>query len=444
MRKSLCVGILKESRGIERRAPLTPPDVRWLVKRGIAVEVESSAERIFTDAEYKKAGAKVVRRCQKATLLCGVKEPHIDTFYRDKICMVFSHTIKGQPNNMPLLTACLGRNITLIDYERIVDVHGRRLVYFGRFAGICGLVDSLSYLGTKLSWKGYKNPFSSLKPAYAYGTLKTLKNAMADVDTGIRTKGFDARLAPFIIGITGHGSVSQGVQEILKIVNPIEIHPREMVQFVKRHQGKCRKIYKIVFLREEKFRARDRKGFYFEEYLEHPERFESNLDVYLPYINALIHTSYWDKRYPRMVSRETIRSLWRKKPFRLDFIGDIACDVDGSIALTYKTTTRENPTFTYDPGTKTFIDGYASKGITVMAADNLPSELPGDASSEFSRLVRDYVYQIAAHGVRDLTNHIALPAEIRKAVITQGGKLTGEYQYLSKWLQKRTVLQYSR
>ena len=172
MRKNLVVGILSETHDkLERRTPLTPTDTRWLIKKGVKVEVESSKIRIFKNEQYKKAGAKVLDRCKEANLLLGVKQPEASNIHKDKIYMVFSHTIKGQPENIPLLKQFKKRRVTLIDYEKITDLHGRRLVYFGRFAGICGLIDSLHYLGKKLEYKGIKNPFEAIKPAYQYGSL---------------------------------------------------------------------------------------------------------------------------------------------------------------------------------------------------------------------------------------------------------------------------------
>ena len=433
MRKSLVVGILRETKEGERRAPLVPSDVKWLVKRGISVEVESSNKRIFSDKDYKKGGAKVLDKFRRASLLVGIKEPIPDNIYPGKIYMVFSHTIKGQPENLPLLNACLEKKITLIDYERIVDLHGKRIVYFGRFAGICGLVDSLHYLGKRLEWEGIKSPFLKIEPAYKYGSLKNVKKAMSEVDRSIQRQGFEKKLSPFIIGISGHGNVSMGVQEALALLDPVEIHPKDMLQFVRHQRGMTHKVYKIVFLREEKFRTKDKRGFYFEEYLRSPKRFESNLDVYLPHLNILIHTSFWDRQYPRMVTKEMVYKLARRKPFRLKFIGDISCDINGSIQLTHKATSFSNPTFTYEPKRKVFLDGYRSSGITVFAVDNLPSELPKDSSIEFSSHIRDYVYQIAAHGMRNVTYHVALPREIRKAVITEGGRLTKEFNYLEKY-----------
>ena len=108
--------------------------------------------------------------------------------------------------------------------------------------------------------------------------------------------------------------------------------------------------------------------------------------------------------------------------------------VRGSIEITHKATSRENPVFTYNPAKKKFVDGYKSEGVTVLAVDNLPAELPGDASDDFSGLIRDYVYQIAAHGVTDITGHMAIPAEIRRAVVAQDGKLMKSYSYLRKYI----------
>jgi alpha-aminoadipic semialdehyde synthase len=434
MRENLTIGILKETKEFEHRTPLVPSDAEWLIRRGIPVEVESSSSRIFNDKEYEKAGASIVQKSRDARLLVGIKEPRVHDLHAHKIYMVFSHTSKGQTHNMPLLKACLKKKITLIDYEKIVDLEGRRLVFFGRFAGVCGIVDSLHYLGRKLKWRGIENPFSFIQPAYEYDSLDDLKRAFEEVEEHILRKGFAREISPFIIGITGHGNVSRGAQEVLELFKPLEIHPRNMMEFIEKQRKQRHKIYKIVFLREEKFRSKMGKGFYFEEYLRHPGNFESNMDVYLPYINILLHTAYWDSTYPRLVTKRMINRLSMKDPFRLEFIGDLSCDIEGSIEITHKSTSPSKPTFTYNPARKKFIDGYESEGVTVLAVDNLPAELPRDASDDFSGLIRDYVYQIAAHGIDDITNHMAIPGEIRHAVVTEGGRLTKNYAYLRNYI----------
>ncbi len=436
MRKPFVVGILKEIKLQERRTPLTPTDVLWLRRRGIQIEVQSSRERAFRDKEYERAGARVVEKFNKATLLIGVKEPRPNNLYPNKIYMVFSHTIKGSKKNMPLLLACLQKGITLVDYEKIEDAEGKRLVYFGKFAGICGAIDTLSLLGKRLAFQGIDNPFLFVNEARLYKSLHKAKSAVAKVARKIRRKGLQRRIVPFIIGITGHGNVSRGVQEIIDILKPVEIHPKDMMRFVKDNRNLTNKVCKIVFDREEKLQSKNRSGFYFEEYLKHPKRFESNMGMYLPHVNVLFNTSYWDRRFPRLVTKEMIYKM-SKKPSRLVFIADLACDVNGGIELTYKTTSVDNPTYTYDPVTKKYTDGFEGRGISILSRDNLPSELPKESSQDFSKLIREYVYQIALHGALDLTNHIALPREVRNAVIIQDHKLTKAYKYLRKSLENR-------
>ncbi|MGD2279161.1 MAG: hypothetical protein PVH45_03580 [Candidatus Omnitrophota bacterium] len=437
MRKNLVVGILKEEKNEwERRAPLTPADVKWLVKRGVDVEVESSPIRVFKDQVYRKAGAKIVKKLDKADIVLGIKGPREEKVKRDKLYMFFSHMTKGQPQNMPLLKKMVKSDTTLVDYEKITDIYGRRLVYFGRYAGICGMVDSLFYLGRKLEWKGIDNPFALMKPSWAYNSFDDVKKDMEKVNRRIKRKGFAGKSSPFVVGITGHGNVSKGAQEVLELLNPVEVHPKDMKKFIKHQKYAHNEVYKIVFLREEKLRSKKGTGFYFEEYLQHPSRFESNLDKYLPYLNMLVHTSYWDERYPRMVTKSMVKKAFKKKDFRLDFIGDISCDINGSIEFTYKASPPDHATYTYNPKKDTFIDGYEDDGITILAVDNLPAELPKDSSEEFSKLVRDYVYQVSAHGVKDITNHIAIPREVRKAVLLQKGRFTEAYRYMKKFISK--------
>lgn len=435
MKKKLVVGILREEKLGERRAPLTPKDVRWLVKEGVKVEVESDELRVFSDSQYRSAGARIVQQFKEASLLIGIKEPRIDNLYDKSVYMLFSHTIKGQSKNMPLLKSFLKKKCTLLDYEKITDNFDNRLVYFGRFAGICGAVDSLHYFGQKLEWEGVKNPFTMIESAHDYNSLKAAKAAVKKVGAHIRRRGLPRRLTPFIIGITGHGSVSRGAQEILEGLHPIEVHPKDMRRFFCHQRGVRKEIYKIVFLREEKLCSKSGGGFYYEDYLKKPKNYESNLGVYLPYLNILLHASYWDEKYPRMVTEKIIKKLYRKRSFRLKFIGDLSCDVGGGIELTYRTTDLRNATYTYDPKAKAYIDGCRAKGISILAVDNLPNEMPKDASEEFSAMIRDYVHKIALAGAKDLTNRPSLPKELKGAVITQGGKLTKQYKYLRKYLK---------
>jgi alpha-aminoadipic semialdehyde synthase len=437
MKTKLIVGILRETRKQEYRAPLTPADVSWLTKRGLEVEVESNPIRVFTDKEYRSSGAKIVNRIKNADILLGIKEVRPSNLYRDKIYMFFSHTSKGQINNMPLLKECLERKVTLIDYEKIVDSQNKRLVHFGRFAGVCGALDSLHYLGKKLEWKGIKNPFSLVKPACKYRSLKEAKQDLKKVSLRIQEQGLPEKLSPFIIGIVGQGNASKGAQEIIDLLNPVELRAKNLIACRKGKKNNSGNLYKIVFLRKERLRFKNNynhKLFQPKEYLKNPEKFESNLDKGLSCLNLLVHASYWDSRYPRLVTKAMVDKRAKMKNFHLEFIADISCDLNGSIELTRKTGSTNKPTFTYSFGQR-FVEGYKSKGVTVLAIDNLPSQLPKDASESFSRLIRNYVYQLALAGTKVTADNPLLPLEIRQATLTQQGKLTKKFSYLSNHLE---------
>ncbi|GAX59735.1 hypothetical protein SCALIN_C04_0223 [Candidatus Scalindua japonica] len=434
MRKSLVVGILPETKNeFERRAPLTPKDVAWLVNKNISVEVASSPLRIYKNSQYKRSGAKIVENFKKANLLIGIKEPPVDTLIPDTVYMVFSHTTKGQEYNRNLLKSFLRKRITLIDYEHITGSLGERLAYFGRYAGICGMIDTLHVYGRKETLQNNPNPFSDIKSAFHYGNYNSAKRVLEETVTNIRKKGFNKAKTPFVIGILGHGNVSQGAQEVLDCIGAVEIHPRDIDILSRSHSSHKNTIYKLVFQREEKLRSKKGKSFYFEEYLEHPERFESNLDKSLPFLSVLVNSSYWDKRYPRLLPEGMLRRMYGSSTdFRLSVIGDLSCDIKGTIEITTKVTSSSDPAFIYNPISKKISDDLSQSGIAVMAIDNLPCEFPKESSAEFAEQIREYVYQVAAHGVSDITNHHALPNVIRNAVVTQDGKLTQRFKYIRK------------
>jgi len=433
MRKNLVVGILAETKNEwEKRAPLTPADVAWLVEREIHVEVQSSPLRIFKDIDYQCAGAKITPRFQKAKLLIGIKEPPVVSLIPHAVYMIFSHTAKGQTHNRRLLQAILKHKITLLDYEHMMALSGERIVTFGRYAGVCGMIDTLHVFGDLMKRRGIPNPFSQLKGAASYETFTRAKRDLKRIMASLHTDGLDSRLVPFVIGILGHGNVSKGAQEVLELLGAVTIHPRDLKDLLNRRRSRDKCVHKLIFQREEKLRSRTHKGFYFEEYLKNPDKFDSNMDQYLPHLNILINASYWDARYPRLVSEKMIRKLYKGKSFRLSMIGDLSCDIQGTVQITRRITTPNQPAFMYDPTTGKIHENLSGRGIAVMAIDNLPCEFPRESSVEFAAQIRDYVYQIAAHGILDITQHHALPREIREAVVAEEGMLTPRFKYLQK------------
>ncbi|MCH7505042.1 hypothetical protein IID04_05375 [PVC group bacterium] len=324
-----------------------------------------------------------------------------------------------------------------MDFEKIEMANGQRLVFFGRFAGICGCVDALCYAGKRLAWLGDKNPFAMIKSMKDYKDLRSVKRDFIKCAQYLKRSPIPD-LSPFIIGITGRGNVARGVMEMLDLFDPIDIHPRDLEQFIKEKRYTKKRIYRIVFTREEKFRSKKGHAFYFEDYLEHPRHYESRMDEYLKHVNILLHASYWDDRFPRLVTKRMLSKMYRPG-FRLSFIGDLSCDINGAIEITSHVTTPDQPVFTYDPEKRKSVDGYQSKGISVMAIDNLPCELPKDSSEDFSLSIREYIYQIAVHGAVDVTEHAALPSELRRAVITQEGALTKRFQYLRRFIKRGSL-----
>ena len=233
-RKPLIVGILREkSITGEKRAPLTPSDVKWLVERNVKVEIEANPLRVFRNSEYKRAGALIVKNIKNASLLVGVKAPDPPDIIGGKIYMIFSHTAKGQKDNITILKEFVRKNVTLIDYERIKDQRGKRLVHFGKHAGICGMVDSLFYYARKLKNDGIFTPFLTLKQSWKYKDIDDMRKGLERVREKIATEGLPNETKPFIIGLIGRGNVSSGVKEVLSLMGAEEVHQRDIDRFVK-------------------------------------------------------------------------------------------------------------------------------------------------------------------------------------------------------------------
>jgi len=211
----LRIGIRHEDKyAAERRAPLVPRHVAELIrKHGLEVYLQSSPKRIFSDKEYEQAGAKVVSNLEDTPVIFGIKEIPVEVFEYGKTYIFFSHVIKGQPYNMGMLRRMMELKCNLIDYERIVDDFGKRLIFFGRYAGLAGAINTLWTLGLRLKYFGFDTPFLKIKQAYHYKDLNEACKEVSNVGREISRKGLPTELLPFTIGVTGYGNVSSGVQE---------------------------------------------------------------------------------------------------------------------------------------------------------------------------------------------------------------------------------------
>ncbi len=426
------IGIRREDKSKwEARVPLTPEDVRRLAAQGVHFQVQRSPIRVFADEAYAAAGAELVDGLDACPIVMGVKEIPPEKIQPEKAYVYFSHTIKAQPANMPALRRLVELGCTLIDYERITDEQGRRLVFFGRYAGLAGMIDTLWTLGRRLEHEGIANPFSQVRPAHAYDDLAHFERAFSAVADAIRAGGLPEPLRPLVCGFAGYGQVSQGAQHIFDLLPVEEVAPEALGQLA----PAADRCYKVVFREEHMVRRRDgSQPFDLQEYYQHPERYEADFFRYVPALTLLVNCIYWEPKYPRMITRAQFDELYAGQP-RLRVIGDITCDIDGSLACTTRATEPGNPVYVYDPKTGETHDGVVGNGPVVLAVDFLPCELAADASRHFSRTLAPFVPALDRATLDGPLDQSGLPAELQRATIVWRGSLTEPYRYLEPELR---------
>ena len=432
----LNIGIRREDKNKwERRAPLIPSHVHELVKtQALKFSVQTSAIRIFSDKDYRNAGAEVSENLDSSDIILSIKEIPIQYFEAGKVYVFFSHTTKGQESNRPMLKHLMDLGCTLIDYEKIRDSKDRRLVFFGIEAGQAGMIETLSALGRRLDSEGTGNPFSELEQAYRYASLVEAKEAVQTVGTHIRSEGLDKSCLPLICGFAGYGRVSQGAQEIFDCLPHEEIQPEELDAFMDQGAFSRHKAYKVVFKENHMVLPKGKHPFDLQDYYSHPERYQSVFFRYLPHLSLLINAIYWAPQYPHFVSREDLKPLWEEAvPPLLKVIGDISCDIEGGVACTHKITDPDQPTYVYDPVTDSHTMGIAGRGVVIMAIDNLPCQIPLESSIAFSESLKSFIVPLASADYSRDFAQLNLPDEIKRAIILLNGKLTDQFAYMNKY-----------
>ena len=431
---SIVVGIRHEDKYLmERRVPIVPKHIEWLVKHyNIDVVVQSSEKRVFKDEEFIKAGAKVAKELKRCPIIFGVKEIPLSVFEPNKTYIFFSHVIKGQKYNMPMLKKMMELKCNLIDYEKVVDEQNKRLIFFGKYAGLAGMIDSLWALGLRLKYYGYDSRLLKIKQARHYHSLDEAKEDISAIGQLIAETGIPEELIPFTIGFTGYGNVSQGAQEICGLLPVKEITPEKLLSLKHRKKLPNNIVYKVIF-KEEHLADPIEHGDEFElhDYYLNPHKYKDAFEKYIPHLSMLINCMYWDERYPKIVTKEYLKKLYSKGRPKLNVIGDISCDVEGSVECTIPTKI-EAPIYVYNPFTDKINMGYEGEGILEMAVDILPSELPRDASLGFSDVLVNFVKPIAIADYDLPFEEIDLPKAIKKALILLKGELTPNYKYLEE------------
>lgn len=429
------IGIRLEDKNIwEARTPIIPEHVAVLREaHDIEVVVQASPIRAFSAEEYLAAGARIAPTLEDCPTIFAIKEIPPTLLEAEKTYVFFSHTIKGQAGNMPMLRRLMELGCQLLDYERIVDENGRRVVFFGDYAGLAGMLDTLWALGQRLEWEGVTTPFSALQPALEYADLETAQAAVRQAGARIASEGLPAGLPPLICGFAGYGNVSRGAQEIFDLLPVIEISPADLENFT---GDDPHHVYKVVFREEDMVEPVDpHAAFVLQDYYDHPERYRSRFERYLPHLTVLVNGIFWTSRYPRLVTKEGLRALFeREAQPRLRVIGDISCDTEGAIECTVHTTNPGSPIFVYNPLTCETQDACAGVGVVILAVDNLPAELPRESSTHFSETLLPFVPAITNVDPSVAFEESDLPPILKRAVILWQGQLTPNYRYLEAYL----------
>jgi alanine dehydrogenase len=434
------IGLRAEDKNrFERRAPLAPDHVRELAERhGIEFRVQPSPLRVFSDQDYEDAGAELSGGLADCPVVLGVKEIPPGKLQAGKTYVFFSHVVKGQACSMPMLRRLLELGCTLIDYERIVDPRGRRLIFFGRHAGYAGMLDSLWALGQRLAAEGFFTPLEHVRKAHQYASLEEALEHVARLGEHVRHVGLPAGLRPVVAAFTGSGNVSRGAQEVYDRLPVQEIEPEDLPALSEDRDRPDNAVYKTVLDRPHRLRRRDGGGFDDAEYRAHPERYESALPALLKHLTLLVNGVYWEPGLPVLVSEADLRALFATEPQpKLRVIGDVTCDIRGSIASSVRATDPGDPVYLWRPDDGSAAPGVAGRGVVMMTVDNLPCELPVEASVHFGDSLMRFVPALARCDWGRPCEDLGLPAALRAAVVAHQGRLTPGYAYLERALSAR-------
>ncbi|KAK2465033.1 hypothetical protein APHAL10511_003109 [Amanita phalloides] len=457
----LTIGIRREDprRIWERRAPLTPDHVHHLVsEKNVQVHVQPCNRRVFPVTEYLNAGATIQPCLTHAHIIVGIKETPLDDLITSPVPfqhssfprthLMFSHTVKGQPYNTPLLARFLPSPTStpasakllprLVDYELLTnDVDGKRTVGFGFFAGLAGVLESLSAMAHAHLEMGVASPFLYTPRPHTMPSLAQLRVALREIGAKIIAQGTPKPLGPFLIGLTGNGNVAQGSLSILSEL-PIQlVSVNDLDTLVRDPSTSLHKIY-LVHAKPEDYLVRsDGKQYDRESYYASPNLYHSVFcEKVAPYLTLFLNGVGWSEGFPRLMTNEQlVLALRRARELggaRFTNIGDIACDVGGGLEFMTTSTTLSSPIF------KVRSSDPSLPEVQVMSVDILPTAIPLDASRHFSTALMPYLERAMgwyAHTDNDPVNH-ALGSALERATVAVGGALTEKHRWLQQAVDK--------
>jgi alanine dehydrogenase len=396
------IGIIREGKTpADSRVPLSPHQCSQLVEQGLQVSVQRSEVRCFSDDQYAHLGIDVVDNIDDCDILLGVKEVPISELIPNKTYFFFSHTIKEQAYNQKLLKACVDKKIRLIDYEVLTDETGKRVIAFGKFAGMVGAHNALWTYGERLG----NNPLPRMHSLKDYAAAQKIYST---------TKFPNARIV-----LTGTGRVSSGAVQVLTDMGIQKVRPIDFVT----------QSYDLpIFTQLSSFyyaKRKDGKEFdNVQNFYDYPEEYESDFHHFLPHADILINGIYWDNKAPAFFTPEEMT----QSNFNIKVIADVTCDIapESSIPSTLKASTIADPVFGYNPESRVETEPYKEASIDMMTIDNLPNELPRDASEAFGSMFIEHVLPQLDNDESEMLD---------KATITKDGDLGSHFEYLRSYLE---------
>lgn len=391
------IGIIKEGKTPpDERVPFSPEQCKEILTNFSDIElvVQKSKVRRFKDKEYTAQGIQVTDDVSDCDVLLGVKEVPIDNLIPNKTYFFFSHTIKKQPYNRNLLLALLEKNISMVDYETLTSKKGNRLIGYGNYAGIVGAYNTFYAYGKRTKT-------FDLKRAYLCNDRVEMEGELSKIKLPKDYK----------IVLTGGGRVASGALEILNKLNIKKVSPSTILA-----ESFNQPVYAQLTVKDYVER-KNLSEWETSDFFQNPREYQSSFMPFAEVADMYIACHYWDAKAPYLFTRNDVKS----SNFKIRVIGDISCDIDGPVASTIRPSTITEPIYGYHPVSESEVSYVDENIITVMAVDNLPCELPKDASAGFGR---DFIDFILPHILND-KNEV-----IENATICKNGDLTPKYEYL--------------
>jgi len=393
------IGIVREGKTPhDHRVPFTPEQCKFIQDHFSAeVVVQPSDWRNYKDTEYTARGINLQENLSDRDIIMGIKEVPVAELIAGKKYLFFSHTVKKQPHNQKLIKALLDKKIQMIDYETLSDEHFNRIIGFGHYAGIVGTYNGILGYGLRYNLFQTKRAVDCRDKEELLDELKKI------------------HLPNLKIIVTGNGRVANGAIELLGLLHIRRVTAFEFANYTFREP-----TYTQLHSNDY-YEPLDNIPFSRETFYAHPEKFKSVFMKYTRSCDLLIHCAFWDPRAPKLFTREEMHS----PEFGISVIADVTCDINGSIPSTTKASTITEPFYGYDAKTEKIAEPFSKDAITVMAIDNLPCELPRNASEDFGKELIDKV--LPSLLVKDETKLI------ERGTIVKDGKLMERFSYLEDY-----------